>query len=118
MPTMMFSSEQRNPIISANGRDFACALPGWGVLSMPSYSATSRVQIRHWYSPLSLEPFSPPDCQVCLGSSILLSLEIESNVGAFSEDVPADLRRRLLAADELTILELLKIVHEKAGQRP
>jgi hypothetical protein len=115
VPTMTFSSNRHSPIISANGHDFACVIPDWGVLSLPSYSARAKLDIRrrHHYDCWAI---STPDYAILQESSIALTLEIESHTGVFSEAVPADLRRRLLAADELTILELLKIVHEKAGQ--
>lgn len=117
MSTMIFSSERHSPIISANGRDFACVIPDWGVLSMPCYSARASLRIR----PQCFRDHTAigtPDYAILRSREIALTLEIESHTGVFSEETPADLRRRLLAADELTILELLKIVHEKAGQRP
>lgn len=114
MPTMTFSSDRHSPIISANGHDFACVIPDWGVLSMPSYAATARLDVRrrHHYDVTAI---GTPDYAILQESSIALTLAIESHTGVFSEEIPADLRRRLLSADELTILELLKIVQEKAG---
>lgn len=115
MLNQILSQHERGwPLISCNGRDLVFVSPQFGAITMYGiWDVRSNVQCRSLYAPINFGDWMAPMDYVCNGHRISLDLHVEGPAASFSKEVTPELRQSLLRADELSIIELLKIVHDR-----
>jgi hypothetical protein len=112
MPTMQFSTSSV-PIIASNGRDVTVVQDGYGAITMKNcYSRSVRWTHRPYWHDYSLGSHEPPSLLYTGGESEL-EISLVSSMCYADMENSQDLSNQLKSVDEMSIMELLKIVHDR-----
>lgn len=120
MPTMM-SSPYECPVIMADGTDVAIARSQDMMILRSAHVRRWELQVRPMIS--CFREYGLESAFVSGAPEMTLDIQLVASHGEFREGGGAAALRRMLPACQLTIRELLQIVHEKAsadipGARP
>lgn len=109
-------SDNRSAVITADGRNLVLAVPEFGQLTMENFHVVrSQFNHRRSWEPLHFGGMLVD--QVLDDAWVELELKIQSRSTVYCETISPELDPRVLAASQLTVMQLLKLVNEKVKAR-